>query len=610
MRIPLRVSLVGALAGIAALIVAACGGSDATATPAPTAAAPTATRPAATPTPPAAAPTATQPPAPTAATATPVPSGPAPTATATATPRPVPTPTPTPIPPTPTPVKELPKRGGTVRKYSPTDPPTLEISKIEHFAIWFSIDEAFSNLVQYRSDSYNQVEFSGDLADRWEVNSGGDVYTFFLNPNARWQNLPPLNGRPVTAADVKWTFELLMNPDYGSQMRSRVNVIKEITAVDDKTVQLKLVEPTNNILYDLAWVSTKIEAKEMFDQKLAGKEEGGVIGSGPFTFNRWEKGSVIRMRRSTNYWRNGVDAQALPYLDGYETVTIVDPQTHVAAMRAGQLDYGGITGFVSNQVGPLRNVPGLELFESHPGFIATLGFQHQAPPLNNLKLRQALMKAFDPYPLMRNGTQAPDAPLESFVYSTAGDMAYGQDKLKKLLSRDIEGAKKLFAESGVASGTALELLVVFNRSPYPEGSAILKQQWEELGLKINIFTGPDSETTGRQMANKFQLMISPLNLQADPIAQLRTQWRTEAGRNWYKYSNPAVDKLMDQAKAEFDRVKLKQILDQTQDLMWADVAGVPISPGVGFQAQWNRLKGFKNNFAWGDQGLKYAWLDR
>ncbi len=605
----LRIPVLGALAGIAALTVAACGGSEATATPAPTAAAPTATRPAATPTPPQAAPTATQPPAATAPTATAVPSGPAPTPTAAATPRPVPTPTPTPIPPTPTPVKELPKRGGTVRKYSPTDPPTLEISKLEHFAIWFSIDEAFSNLVQYKSDAYTQVEFIGDLADRWEVNSGGDIYTFFLNPNARWQNLPPLNGRPVTAQDVKWTFETLLNPDYGSQMRSRVNVIKEITAVNDKTVQLKLVEPTNNLLYDLAWVSTKIEAKEMFDQKLAGKEEGGVIGSGAFTFSRWEKGSVIRMRKSTNYWRNGVDGQALPYLDGYDTVTIPDPQTHTAALRAGQLEYAGITGLVVSQVGPLRNVPGLDLTSAHPGFIAGIGFQHQVPPLDNPKVRQALLKGFDPYPLMRNGTQAPDAPLESFVYSTAGDLAYSQDKLKNNMTRDVEGAKKLLAEAGVKNLT-LEMLILFNRSPYPEEAAIIKQQWEEIGVKVNIVTGPDSETTGRQSNSKFQVELYTMNLQADPIAQLRTQWRSDAGRNWNKYSNPQADKLMDQAKAEFDRAKLKQILDQAQDIMWADVAGIMLSPGVGWQVQWTRLKGFKNNFVWGDQGLKYAWLDR
>ena len=600
----------GPAIGAGLLIVACGGGGDATATPAPQA---TATpRPAATPTsaavaaptaPPTAAPLATAAP-----TATQVPGAPP---TPTATPRPVPTPTPTPIPPTPTPIKQLPKRGGTVRFYLPTDPVTLDPTKLESYPTWYTMDLAWSNLVQYKSDFYTQAEFKGDLADRWEVNSGGDVYTFFLNPKSRFQNLPPLNGRPVTAQDVKWTFELFLNPDYGSQIGSaRLSAVKEVTAINDKTVQLRLKEPANNLLYDIAWGTAKIHARELLDQKLFGTEKG-IVGSGAFIFDRWEKGSAIKMKRSPNYWLDGVDGQALPYLDAYDAVIVPDNQTHVAAIRSGQLDFASITGVSPQSItAPLRGIQGLSAVDTHPMNTHIIGFQLETGLMRDVRFRRALLKGVDMNLIMTNGTQAPQMPIESFVYSVAGDLAYSQDKLKKVFTRDVNEGKRLLAEAGVTPGTEIELLLMFNRPPYSLVAAIVKQNWEQLGLKVNLVTGPDAETLPRESSGRFFARMGALNSQGDPVAQIRNTWRTGAGRNFDRYANPKADALMDQAKAEFDKTRLKQLLDQAQDLMWEEVPGIPVSPGTTTQAQWDRLKDFKNQYAWGNQGLTYAWLDK
>ena len=156
-----------ALLGVLALIVSACGGgADPTAVPT---AVPTATPR------PTAVPTATAMMEKPDATATPAPA---------ATRPPVPTATPT-VVPTATPAGPTVKRGGTISFSMPTDPATLEVTKVETYTVYFNMDEIWSNLVQYKSDFYTQVEFIGDLADRWEVNEAGDKYTFFLNPNAR-----------------------------------------------------------------------------------------------------------------------------------------------------------------------------------------------------------------------------------------------------------------------------------------------------------------------------------------------------------------------------------------------------------------------------------------
>ena len=601
-----------------ALIVAACGGADPTATSVPATATPQppaitlsiATPPAMTEPPATTAPTATPAPtattAPTAATATPQP--PAITLSiATPTATPAPTATPTPIPPTP--IEDLPVRGGTIRSYLPQDIPTLDPTKIEAYQIFFSLDEIWSNLVQYKSDSYTQVEFTGDLADRWEVSDSGDLYTFFLNPNARWQNLSPLDGRPVTADDVKWTFELYADKEYASQMIARVNFVESITAIDDKTVQIKLNEPANNVLFDFAWVTTKIHARELMDQGLLGSNEG-VVGSGAMVFDGIETGSLVKSIRSTNYWRDGIDGDPLPYLDAREVPIINDAQTHVAALRAGQLSYAGITGLSALAVAPLEGVEGLNLMGTHPMFLRPLGINNTRPPLDNVNVRKAILMATDIRSLMRNANKFPDMPLESFVYSTMGDLSLSQERLAEIQKFDLDGAKALLAQEGYADGFEIGVLNIYNGQPANAVLALWGQMLQDLGLKVTLETGPSSETTARRAAGDFDTCICILNLLADPVAQLNGQFRTGQPRNYYKIAIPEVDALIDKAKATFDRAELREVLHEAQEILWENVGSIPLSPGFNFQATWGWVKNFNNNYAWGDQGLKFAWIDR
>ncbi len=603
-----------------ALIVAACGGADPTATSVPATATPrpTATTAAMAMTPTAMAePTATtaamamtptamaQPTATTAAMAM------TPTAMAqpTATRAPVPTATPTPVPPTPTPVEDLPVRGGTIRSYLGQDIPTLDPTKIEAYQIFFSLDEIWSNLVQYKSDFYTQVEFTGDLADRWEVSDSGDLYTFFLNPNARWQNLPPLNGRPVTADDVKWTFELYADKEYASQMIARVNFVESITAIDDKTVQIKLNAPANNVLYDFAWVTTKIHARELMEQGLLGSKEG-VVGSGAMVFDVIETGSLVKSVRSNNYWRDGIDGDPLPYVDSYEIPIIGDAQTHVAALRAGQLAFAGVTGLSALAVAPLEGVEGLILEGAHPMFIRILGINNERPPLDNINVRKAVLMATDIRSLMRNANKFPDMPLESFNYSISGDLSLPQERLAEIQKFDLDGAKALLAQEGYADGFDIGILNIFGGSPAGEVLALTGQMWTDLGLNVTLETGPRSETTARRAASDFDTCVCTLNLQADPVAQLNAQFRTGVARNYYKIDLPEANALIDKAKSTFDRAELQQILHQAQEILWENAASIPISPGFNFQATWDWVKNYKNNFAWGNQGIKFAWIDR
>ena len=581
-----------AVVGVLAMIVSACGGgADPTAVPT--------TVPTATPAP-TAVPTATammmeQPDA----TATPQP---------TATRPPVPTATPT-VVPTAMPAGPPVKRGGTVRFNMPFDPATLEVTKVETFTVFFQMDEIWSNLVQYKSDFYTQVEFIGDLAERWEVNDAGDKYTFFMNPNARWQNLPPLNGRKITSADVKYGYELFKDEEYKSQMRSRLRAIESIDTPDDSTLVLNLTEPASNVLFDLAWPTLKIHARELVDQGLIGTEEG-LIGSGAFIFQEWQKGSVIKMARSTNYWRDGSDGTALPYLDSIESIIVADPITISAALGTNKLDFANITGIRKSQAEPLLENTSVEVIPGHSGSVRILWMKHDYEPFSHKLVRQAILKAVDPAEIKKAALEAEDMPLESFVYSTAGDKQLSQERLAEIQKQDFPAARALLAEAGFADGFDLEIIAQGNTSPSPEILALAQQNLKEIGLRVDILPLSIGDFGARRSNLNFQMYSGSLNLQADPVSQLGSQFRTGAGRNYGGFSSAEADRLMDMAKAEFDQAKLKEILHQAQEVLWDEVPGIPLSPGISYQVQAVYLKGFKNNFAWGNQGLKFAWIDK
>jgi len=606
-----RLLMVGAILGVVAMVVAACG-SEAAPTPRPTytAVPPTATAV------PAAKPAAAKP-------AAAKPAAPKPAATR----RPVPTATPTSVPPTATAVKEQIKRGGTIRYYVAQDLQSLDPTKIEAFQIYFSMDEVWSNLIQYKSDTYTQVEFIGDLATDWKVSDSGDVYTFSLHPDARWQNIKPLNGRPLTATDVKWTFDLFRNPDYGSQMGARVNFIKEVKAINDKTVEITLTAPANNVLYDFAWVTTKMHARELAPAKYGGPTEdglfgteAGVVGTGPFVFDQWQRGSLIRSTKSNNYWVKGADGDALPYLDALEAVVILDGAVHVAAIRAGQLDFAGITGLNAKVSKPLAGVKGLELKGQHPMFCRILGINNERFP--DVRFRKALLLATDIVQIMRDANAAPDMGIETFSYTTTGDFSLPQARMKEIFgvkadaaaykaerAKRIAEATALIKDLGM-TGKKIGLLNIFAGSPANEVMALWQQQLKGIGLNVFLETPPRSQSTARRAKGDYDLQVGTLNLQSDPIAIFNAQFRTGAPRNYYRYNSDQVDGLIDQAKSEFDKSAAVKLLHQAQEIMLKDVASIPISPGFNMQATWLHIKGYKNNFAWGNQGLKFAWIDK
>ena len=227
---------------------------------------------------------------------------------------------------------QQPKRGGVLRvaeREAPGLDPHLSISFLAHSYVSLS----YSLLVRYPNgpEQKHPADFSivPDLAEKWTVSKDGKVYTFSLRKGVRFHNKPPVNGREVTADDVKYSLERFMAK---SAFAPRLEPVTSIDVVDKYTVRIALKEPYAPFLNHLANPSfcaiLPREAEEKFKDF---NHPDAVIGTGPFVLKSYEKGVRVVFERNPTYFMKG-----LPYLDGVSIDITPDAAARVAVLRAGK----------------------------------------------------------------------------------------------------------------------------------------------------------------------------------------------------------------------------------------------------------------------------------
>ena len=182
-----------------------------------------------------------------------------------------------------------PRLGGSFRFFAWTeDPPSLDPYlnvgfRTQGFAAFF-----YSRLLMSKKSPGIPGQayiMEGDLAEEWQVGQDGKTYTFRLRPDTRWHNRPPLNGRPLIAKDVVWSFERFMKV---SPQRAAFDIVATVSAPDDRTVQFSLKDVYAPFEAAIGAPVFWILPREVLEQD--GDASRRVVGSGPFIFDRYDAG--------------------------------------------------------------------------------------------------------------------------------------------------------------------------------------------------------------------------------------------------------------------------------------------------------------------------------
>src|SRR5438876_3797243 len=233
---------------------------------------------------------------------------------------------------------ETPRRGGILLAAIGADAPSLDPHQESTFATLQMVAPLYSTLIQIDPLSYPKI--IGDAASEWTISPDGLTYTFKIRQGIKFHD-----GSPLTAVDVKATYDKIVFPPEGvrSVRKNAYATVASVEAPDPNTVVFKVKYASASLLDNLASPWNVIYPKKYLD-KDPNYFKANVVGSGPFKFKNYARGSTFEGERNPDYF-----VKDRPYLDGYKFFISPETSVRAAAIRSGR-------AYIE-----FRNLPGAEV---------------------------------------------------------------------------------------------------------------------------------------------------------------------------------------------------------------------------------------------------------
>jgi len=444
-----------------------------------------------------------------------------------------------------------PKQGGAATITFNNDLTTLDPHVGYDWQNWSVIKSIFDGLMDYKPGT---TELEPDLAESYTVSDDGLTYTFKLRGGVKFHN-----GRVMTSADVKYSFERAVNPatqspgggyfgmiaGYDDAAAGKTADLSGVETPDDKTVIFHLTRPDATFLHLMAINFGYIVPKEEVEK--SGADFGKMpVGTGAFKFVEWVPGQSITLERNKDYYKAGT-----PYLDKITFEFGQDPTVAVLRLKKGEIDIVGDgippAQFAEIQADPANKDLIAEGDQLHTGYVT---MNVTTPPFDKLKVRQAVNMAINKDRIVRliNNRAAP--ANQALPPAMPG---YNPDN--KGYPFDPEGAKKLLAEAGV--GDVTTELYAMNVDPNPRIAQAIQQDLAAVGIKAEIRSLAQAEVIAAGGSGKAPMIWSggmawiadfpdPANFY---YGILGCAGAVEGGWNWSKYCNKELDARAETADA-------------------------------------------------------------
>lgn len=477
-----------------------------------------------------------------------------------------------------------PQRGGIARIPVIGNPTAYNITTPGGFTDIVVGKTLYNTLVKYGSSDLSPQP---DLAESWSLSEDQKVWAFKLRKQVKWHD-----GTPFTAEDVKFTLDAVINPKVNAAFRSFVRGLTKTEVVDPHTVRLHLDAPVGPFLTLLAY-NVAIKPKHLLEGKDLNAPSEFIrkpVGTGPFKFQEAVAGSHFSVVANPDYF------EGRPHLDGIVFKVIPNINTQLAQMRTGELD---VMLVEPHQLDIFKGVPGVEISTVNQvnHFFAALNNTH--PLFKDRQVRQALTHAVDRQAIVEKILQGKGLVASGPIPPVLG-WAYNPNVKK--YAYDPERAKALLAEAGWKPGP--DGILQKDRQPFrftymvDKGNAvreqiatILQQYWKRIGLDVSlrveewsVYYKIGNITRDYMARNAWR--ISP------PDPDIGSQYATGGTENHYQYSNPEVDRLLQEARAASDPAKRKPLYFKAQELIAEDAPVIYLYYPFEIRAIAKRLQGF------------------
>lgn len=411
------------------------------------------------------------------------------------------------------------------------------------------------------------------LATRWSSSPDSREFAFTLRKGVKWHD-----GADFTAADV--AFSLFLLKEVHPRGRAAFANIADVRTPDAHTVVVTLSRPAPYFLHAFAAAESPIVPRHIYEGTDPSTNRNAIapVGTGPFIFREWVKGSHIAYERNPQYWD-----RPKPFIDRLVVRFIPDEATRVAAIEEGAIDLAPATPVTPRELSRLKALPHLR-FETngyqYTNQVVRIEFNLDNAYFKDLKVRQAIAHAIDRSAVIRD------------AWHGYGEQAFGpvSPALARFHARDLpacafnpEKAEQLLDEAGLTrNARGIRMQVVQDFVPagdgYRDTAECIKRSLARIGVEVSVREQDFPAYIKRIYTDRdFDFATNRANNMFDPtVGVQRLFWSKNFRKglpfsNASRYSNPDVDRLLEAAAVETDPEKRLDCFAQFQKIIVQDL---------------------------------------
>jgi len=401
---------------------------------------------------------------------------------------------------------------------------------------------------------FARAEYVGVLAESWEFQ--GKKWVFHLRKKVRFHD-----GSPFTSKDVLFSIDRLVK-DSKSMQASNFAEVTNVEAPDDYTVAITTKQPNAVLLERL---NNRFIVSQAAVAKNGGQLDNYKIGTGPYKLVSWQRAGNLVLARNEEYWRGKPEIKEVLFK------TVKEEAARVAGLLAGQAD--AISNLPIEEIDRVQKNPRTRV-EKVPGYrmyFLTMNVGHK--PFDNKLVRQAVSYSIEPSVILKH-------IFEGNGYSLNGPLSsnmIGYDPAAKRYPHDPQKARELLAKAGYPSGLEVKLYLAPDRHlKGKEVCQVIARQLSESGIKVELVPQEYPIYWGKDGVNGGKLPFYYAGRSAYDADTFYDQYFHTGVTKRTNYSNPELDKLIEQEQQTGDHKKRVAILQQAGRIVMEDAPVVPL----------------------------------